>query len=388
MKRLFQVLLLSFLPFIKTHSLEIFEPGQVATAESFNNNFAEIKADIKQLSDFSPYQNRMVNGVEMRVGQVNGFGYATYISAKGLELEIDEDGFPGGESSDDIYFSERNCQGTKYLDSGFSGAYEIGHTYAAVKTSGIVTHVEGRLYMAMSTDIIKLNAKSVLTSYQGCRNAVDTKYVFELLPNDPAITGFPNDFPYVVDGSDSLKLTEEVGTASFNTGVGSAAVYANGERIGVLTQAHEDEGVSIQVRLDGYGNKSITLYKDGSYSGFRSPPASVLYFSQANCLGHAYHKVLDDYSKEWWFPSALSDNQVMNNGKYYNQSQQVYKMTDGPESSRSESGVCRSENGMDAKLGYVRLIETAVPERPVFTPPITWDDQPVSADYESLQEAN
>ena len=367
-------------------ALEVFQTGQVATAQAFNNNFSELETKIGQLEQKAGLNKRNVNGVEMTVVS-SRYGYYSLTSAKGVTTLIDEDGYP---TNSWVYYADENCTGNAYFSTGFDNDKNLNHQYLAKRLSPSQLHYDGStLLMTQETEVVRLFSKS--RRYKGvCSNTESTEIALKLVANDPAVTGFPDSLPYVISGSEQrLTLIRNIGTAPAGGSNNSKRnVYANGTKIGSVSYLPSSASPALySVQLDDYQGHSVTLYKDGSYSGLNLVDEKTVYFIAAGCNGTPYLEVLDDYDREWWYQDRLKRLIIKNDGKYYQQSEQVYKMSAGAKSERWNSGSCFAENGT-RKHAYRKLTETTAPDLPVFTPPITWDGYVQETEYSSLPEAD
>jgi len=366
------------------NALEVFSPGQVATAEAFNQNFSELSNRIDQLDNHSGIQ-RTVDGVVMWV-QSSRYGFYRLTSEQGVNLGIVEDGFPVHQI---IYYSEKDCAGTPYYDLNFRTNEAVGHQYPAKRLSPVQVAYDGtRLLMTDESELIQLYAQSRQRGDQ-CLNTVSSHVAMELVANDPAVTGFPNSLPYSISGDETqLTVERSVGDPAGNGGTGNYAVYANGSKIGTVDYIPTSASHALYgVQLDGYEDSRVTLYRDGTYTGLNAFKEASISFVGSNCEGTPYIKVLDSFDTQWWHADRLDNQIIKNNGTYYRMSEQLYKMSSGEGSSRWSSGSCFDSSGTH-KHGYRKLTETTAPDMPSFTPPITWDGYTAGTDYTSLPEAD
>lgn len=385
MRAIIPLLFLFLFPTV-VHALEIFESGEIATAKAFNDNFSELDGKINQLQNSHGWLKRVVNGVEMRVSSARYGNYGLQTD-KGVSATINEDGYPVGQF---IYYEQNNCTGDAYYSVNFTDNKSLNHLYVAKRLSPRQVAYDGsQLLMTDETEVVKLHSQSRRINGE-CSNTKTTEIAFKLIANDQKITGFPNNLPYVIQGNEvQLKLTKVVGSSSSGgTTLKTRNVYANGTKIGTVnylpkTASHSLSGVS----LTGYEGFSVTLYKDGSYTGLNLIKEDEVSFISAGCTGTPYLEVLDNFDQKWWYSDRLNRIIIKNNGKFYQQSEQLYKMSAGAKSERWNSGSCFSRSGTK-KNAYRRLTETSAPDMPTFTAPITWDDFVPVTEYGSLPEAN
>jgi len=369
------------------HSLETFQAGQVATAAAFNNNFSELDEKISRVQQRQGGWRRDVDGTEMTVSS-NRYGFYSLQSDQGYTLTIDEDG--DGYNSW-FYFAEKNCTGQSYVSTGFDQHKTVSHLYLAKRLAPEQLIADNnQLYMTDETGLVKLYAQSRRINGD-CSNIASTEIAFRLVANDAAKTGFPDTLPYEISGTEQrLRLTTTVGQApDGDNGTGSYSVYANGTRIGSISYLPSSASTALyNVKLDGYEGYSVTLYKDGSYSGLGLFESETLYYLTDDCSGNPYVEVLDDFSREWWFKERLEKPLIENNDHYYQQSEQLYKMSSGPGSKRSDySSSCSKVTTGNNQDGYRRLTPAAAPDMPVFGVPISWEGQQADTQYSELPEA-
>ncbi len=379
-----------------------FVSGDIATAEAFNQNFQSldsrvnsleaeainIKAQVDSLESNSNnsgeggstsatatdgYITASVNGTPMKVHS-STIGYYSVITPTGFTLLVDVEGYP---TSSTVYFENSDCVGQPYsgqhaIRAEHTRGKPIGYVFANPLISSLtdLALVGGSVYYTQKSELIKLNYKSMLSG-ENCHNSNGLAAVFKMLPNNKEVTGIES-FPLVISGVGSpLIISEEVGeptTGSFN-------VYAGGVKIGT-TDYHPNRSSgfdAVRVKLDGYSNKTVTLYKDGTYIGGDFSSNKHLYYTDASCSGTAYVEVLSNGVTHWWSQDQLGTQIVNNNGNYHSLSEQVYRpsTTAGSRKSYSDGSCYKSSTVLNANGGYKVASLTDAPNIPVFSLPIT-----------------
>ena len=353
-----------------------------------NSNFSQLDSRLKEIEGRSSYLTAQVNGVDMQVSS-HTVGLYSVITPTGLSLTVNTEGYP---LENWLYFESNDCSGQPYIKPfQLDSSKPVGYTYPNPKLNNSISVVyDGTsVYYSDTVEIVKLHYQSQLIPDTGCTKLSETIIAMKALSNNATVTGIMS-FPLIITGVGSnLVITTEVGSPAAGT-QGEYVVYASGVRIGT-TNFSKPESASYSipsVKLDAYPGEVISLYKDGSYSGFTRVLPRTFYYINANCAGDPYAEVLANYDTYWWdtsFPTYISGI-IQNNGSYYELSSEVYKMSLGAQSYRKDGTGCISVP-TPGHYGYKRAILTTPVDFPVFTPPITVDGWSEGTLYYNVPEA-
>lgn len=355
--------------------------AQAGGPSAFNGqSFSALNERLQALEN-DGHVTAMVNGVEMKVNSAMP-GYYEVITPTGVLVPVDENGYP---TSSALYYASDDCTGTPYIrELALDEKKNPGESYTNPNlTDAVQIAYDGAsVYYSRREDFVKLNFNSQYNvSYHKCFSFSGTDVAHRALPNDPAITGITS-FPLLITGAGTpITISAEVGEKPVNDKI----VYANGVRIGQASYIPTGPDVGIQVKLDAYPDEWIVLYKDGSYTGLSFGNQAVLYYPTADCSGMPYVRVLNDFDREWWDSTKTMEGPVVNNGDYYELSEEIYRMPPSGYKSRRYASfdACLQPND-SGKFGYKKAIQTAQPDLPVFTPPITVKGLADDTTYEAL----
>ena len=376
-----------------------FSPGEVATAAKFNENFTSLSNEIdvvktavnniESSGDTSPDGAvvAQVNGVDMRVSS-SQVGYYNITTPTGKTISVNAEGYPSFTA---LAYESADCTGQAYVRNFQFGEYTAkptGHIFANPNLSTTVTIVfsNGEIGYSLNETLTKLNYRTMdygPTSL-GCHPSSGTTLASKVLPNNPEVTGI-NSVPLIITGVGSeLKISPiEVGTPV----TGSFNVYANGTKIGTTTRHPDSVSDYVGVVLDDYNQASITLYKDGSYSG-NIVSSERLHYSSSDCSGTPYYELANDADKKWWDTSLSSKKTIFNQGDHYNLSSQAYRVSSQFLSYKaSYFDTCSVSTTDGTNKAYLQATITDTPEAPTFTPPITIEGYSEPTPYDSLPVA-
>lgn len=390
-----------------------FKAGDIATAQTFNENFTALDTRISTLEtaqdNTNPdtgngntatpdgWYNAQVNGVGMLVYS-HMLGYYLVKTPTGLTVNVNVEGYPRDTT---LYYENENCVGTPYtllsqLPVTGKSTGDI-YTNPKIDTSLTMTYDGESIFYSLNDTAIKLNYKSYGPSTR-CSNRSGSRAVSRLLPNDVNVTGLES-FPLIITGVGSdIEITEEVGTIPGTPTTPTQTnyiVYAAGQRIGTTTK-HPNYSVAddtVYVKLDAFEGRRITLYKDGSYTGFSTGKSNDMFYTTSDCTGNAYVEVIKNKFTEWWDAGLVTSSLIKNGDSYYTLSAQVYTFTNGATGKQYYSdGRCieiTSTTTIDkTKIrGYRMATLTDNPEVPVINPPITIEGYTEPTPYETLPEA-
>ena len=380
-----------------------FVAGEVATAAKFNENFKALSDDIDDIkssinsstNDGTTIINSdgsimvTVNGVRMKVNN-GATNYYLITTPTGLTLAVNANGEP---TSRELIYGSNDCSGDAYyplyalrsfinepVDYIFTNPTFIKH-----KPTIIYSEDEGLGY-TYEDELIKVNYNSIKNANGTCYASSSTELASKFIANDTSITGI-NSIPLIITGGGSkLKIQSEVGDAQ-PIATGEMNVYADGIKIGTTTYYPNSVTDSVRVKLDDFDQKTITLYKDGSYDGLNVTSAN-LYFTDENCTEDAYYLLASDPDKYWWDTTLSSVSYIENNDNYYTLSSQAFRVSK-PFKSRKSSygGSCFSSTFEVENKAYKKATLTNAPEIPIINPPITIDGYTEPTSYDSLPEA-
>lgn len=409
--------------FAHAQELNQFQSGDVATAEAFNHNFNTLKAatdkneeniegmnlriqsnaeslqsavdEIKSGEAFTHFVDATVNNVAMKVStQMNKYGDYTVITPTGVLANVDENGELSRGNW--LYFESSDCSGTPYVSDHNLSKAGVGHTYVNPQLETklqLYSHNGAIYYRAPDADLVALHySSSGYFRHSTLECDKNTSYRVEMAvkleENRPEITGLDS-LPVVIEGvGKAMTVAAEVG----GTFVTAHNVLANGVKIGTIQHSNLPNTVlssstSVSgVVLDEFPNRTVRLYKDGSYDADWFEVVS-LYYLEENCSGSAYVRFISDADKKWIDTSKISTKEAKNNGSYYALSELTYKASEGMKSYKDNSGNCRNSTS-SSRYVYKQATSTAEPTLPTFTPPIIiegWED---TTSYESLPEAS
>lgn len=363
----------------------IFVSGEVATAAKFNENFtslsneiSDVRTTVDNISSGSGSSSgssssdgsvvAKVNGVDMRVSSTQ-LGVYSIVTPTGKTISVNAEGYP---SFTQPIYESNDCSGQAYISHYQFTEHTLkpaGHVFAnpKISTNLSVVFSDGNIGYSLNDTLTKVNFKSVDygPASSGCVATTGTSIASKVLPNDPTITGI-NSVPLIITGIGSeLKISStEVGIPV----TGSFSVYANGVKIGTTTRYPSISGVS--VKLDGFDQATITLYKDGSYSG-NIVTSESLYYRYADCSGDAYYLRASNADKNWWDTTLPTKSIIISNGDYYNLSSEAYSVSQPFKSIRYSHGTCANSTFDGSNKAYQKAVLTSAPEVPTFTPPIT-----------------
>lgn len=381
----------------------IFVSGEVATAAKFNENFTYLSNEINDVrttvgnlsSGAGPSSGgsssdgsvvAKVNGVDMRVSSTQ-LGVYSIVTPTGKTISVNAEGYP---SSTQPIYESNDCSGQAYISQHQLTEHRLkpaGHVFAnpKISTNLSVVFSDGNIGYSLNDTLTKVNFKSVDygPASSGCIATTGTHIASKVLPNDPAITGISS-LPLIITGIGSeLKISStEVGipvTGSFN-------VYANGVKIGTTTRYPDSVSDYVSVKLDGFDQATITLYKDGSYSG-GIVTSATLYYRLAGCSGDAYYLLTSNADKNWWNTTLSTKSIIINDGDYYNLSSEAYSVSQAFSSYKTSSGYCSNSTTDGSNKAYQKAVLTSAPEIPTFTPPITIEGYTEPTPYNSLPVA-
>jgi len=392
------------------HAIAEFEAKTIIKSSEINSNFKEVADSVNDVKDeVSSITNEMkainnklstagdyiiakVNGIDMRVSESKYYlGMYNIITPTNININI----YPSGNVADSaVYFENSDCSGQAYTDTFttlftyYNNQVDVGDTLVNPKITDMVRVISYNRtpYFVNSSDtIVKLNYSSTYSN-NSCHITSGIKFAQATKDNDPDITGFDS-FPLIIAGVGSdITISSEVGGGG-NITNGIYNVYASGINIGTTTNHFYGADEAVRVTLKDEPTQTITLYKDGTYTGYSSGSNQRFYYISNDCTGTAYVKVLNDYDKEWWKGSKTLKGVVTNNGQYYELSEQIYKMSSGSLSNKSYYSASCSTTTEPLKMGYKMAITTASPNLPVFTPPITLEGIEEETKYDTLLEA-
>jgi len=342
--------------------------------------------------DTDGYVSAKVNGVEMMVYSGSSYWLDSFSikTNKGVSVVVDAEGYP---SINTFHYESADCTGQPYFDNVLSKSNkDVGYTYPNPKLDGntVIQYDGVSIYYTSSSSLqlVKLNYKST-GNPSSCSINSGTIIGSKVLPNDPNITGISS-VPLIITGiGTNLTVTEEVGEGS-GIPSGMLNVYASGVKIGTIPDWFVPDSADeafFGVKLDSSPGQTVTMYKDGTYSGFNAGSNEYLYYLSEDCSGNAYVKVLNDYDKEWWSTTGTIKGPIKNNGLYYELSSEIYKISSGAKSKHSYSSGSCSSNTDSNKKGYKLATITTEPDLPIFTPPITIEGWEEETQYDSLLEA-
>lgn len=402
-----KVLLTVLTGMISTASLaevpNTFVSGEVATAAKFNENFTSLSNEINDVratvdsissesgsssgdssSDGSVVAN--VNGIDMRVSSTQ-LGVYSIVTPTGKTISVNAEGYP---SFTQLIYESNDCSGQAYIYHYQLAEHTLkpdGHVFANPKISTRISVVfsDGNIGYSLNDTLTKVNYKSVDygPASIGCYAMTGTYIASKVLPNDPSITGI-NSVPLIIsDIGSELKISSaEVGTPV----AGSFSVYASGVKIGTTTRYPDSVSDYVSVKLDGFNQATITLYKDGSYNG-GIVSSATLYYRLAGCSGDAYYLLTDDADTDWWNTTLSTKSTITNNGDYYNLSSQAYSVSQAFGSRKYSSGSCSNSTTDGSNNAYKQATLTNSPVVPTFTPPITIEGYTEPTPYNSLPVA-
>ncbi len=372
---------------LTAQALTTFQAGQIAKATDFNANFSELDTRLSSIENARSDVTATINGVTMNVRSYTAGSYVI-TTPTGVVIYVDEFGYPTNGS---IYYTSNDCSGTGYVTShSLDTSLNLGESFTNPDLTNKIEVVydDQNIYYSDSTsDYIKLNYQSNYSVYtHRCSSYPGTIIAQQVQPNDSSITGISS-FPLVITGAGTpITISSEIGTAAAETGTGNI-VYANGARIGVLTYTPYIDSQGLYVKLDEYPDQSVTLYKDGSYSGLSFGSSQNFYYVSNDCTGNSYVKVLDNYDKEWWSATKTITGPVFHHGNYYTLSSTIYKMPSGYQSYRTYYNTSCVVETVTTKDGYKKATFSTQPNIPVFTPPITVEGWSEDTTYTTLPDA-
>ena len=380
-----------------------FVSGELATAGKFNENFTALSNEIDNVkttvSDIASDSDNssggsssdgsvvaQVNGVDMRVSS-SQLGQYSIMTPTGSTISVNADGYP---TPSWIAYESNNCTGQAYVAHQQLTEHVIkpaGHIFANPKLSTSISFVfsDGNIGYSLNDTLTKLNYKSIDygSAGRGCFTSTGTTIASKALPNDPTITGIDS-VPLIITGIGSeLKISStEVGTPVS----GSFSVYASGVKIGTTTRYPDSVSDYVSVKLDGFNQASITLYKDGSYSG-SIVSSATLYYRSADCSGDAYYLLTGGADTRWWDTALSTKSTITNSGDYYNLSSQAYSVSQAFGSTKYSNGSCSNTTTDGSNNAYQQATLTDSPVVPTFTPPITIEGYSEPTPYNSLPVA-
>jgi hypothetical protein len=380
-----------------------FVSGEVATAAKFNENFvylsneiddakttiSNISSDIGNSSGDSISDGSVVaqvNGIDMRVSSYQ-LGQYSITTPTGKMINVNAEGYPNFTY---LAYESNNCTGQAYVIHFQLNEHKLksaGHVFANPKLSTSISVVfsDGNIGYSLNDTLTKINYRSIDygPTSAGCLTTTGTYISSKVLPNDPAITGI-NSVPLIITdiGSELKIASTEVGTPV----AGSFNVYASGVKIGTTTRYPDSVSDYVSVKLDGFDQTSITLYKDGSYSG-GIVSSATLYYRLADCSGEAYHLLTDDADTDWWNTELSTKSTITNSGDYYNLSSQAYSVSQSFRSRKYSGSSCSNSTTDGSNNAYQEATLTNSPIVPTFIPPITIEGYSEPTPYNSLPVA-
>lgn len=381
-----------------------FVSGEVATAAKFNENFTHLSNEIDDVrtavgsisseaggstggESHDGSVIAKVNGVDMRVSSLQ-LGQYNITTPTGKTVSVNAEGYPVPSR---LIYESNDCSGQAYIafwHPAENTTKPAGHIFPNPKlsTSASIVFSNNEIGYSLNDTLTKVNHSSIdYGNGQGCyANNYGTYLASKVLPNNPAVTGIDS-VPLIITGIGSeLKISPtEVGTPV----AGLFSVFANGTKIGTTTRHPDSVSDYVSVKLDGFNQASITLYKDGSYSG-NIVLSGNLYYRSSNCSGTPYYELTDDADTRWWDTTRSTKKTITNQGEYYNLSSQAYRVS-LPFLSRKNyySDTCSASTTDGSNKAYLQATLTNSPSVPIFTPPITIEGYSEPTPYNSLPEA-
>jgi len=390
------------------HGLVTFQSGDVATAEDFNSNFQELKdeaisnttaiEDIKSNSFSKADAGRitaLVNGETREVSTFSPSYNMVYIGQNTVMVGADGE-LPWGSQS---YYESSDCTGQPYISVNHIDLTKpIGEEFVNPQVSSKTNFhkIGGEAYYETGSPLVKLHHKSLSTAGNDCFNSSGTIAAVPAYPNNPDLTGIS--FPIIISGvGTSFSITEEVGVAAESGGGGSGnyKVYGDGVEFGFITSLPNGPVSSLSVTLIDYNQQVITVYSDGTYSGFNNGGSFSrdMYFKSADCMGTGYFPYLPK-TYAWWDIEEVEYRLFKNGFSYYTTGGQLYLMTSAPMSYKlADTGICSnsvSGVGSTGEYTYREAELTANPEltAPVINVPITIEGWNPAVTYQDLPEVN
>lgn len=349
----------------QANALVEFHTGDVVTASDMNGNFKELEAKIEGRTAFEP--NALANGELVHVISYARGSYSLTYSEKAT-ISINAEGYP---NTSHFYYEANDCTGPAYLHE-----YSIpSDTEVGVQMLNPKIEVQSRylydgdtLYKGVSATSVKLNYRS-MSHAGGCARTAGVNIASQVIPSSDLTLPIA-----ITEIGAPLVVSEVVGTAPEGEAIPSANVYANGVLIGV-TSTVPNKSSTLKVTLKEYGQQTINLAKNGTYTGFDNGgfTSQYLFYVGQSCQGNAYVKTSNPHVYFW--DIQLGAQFLLKNGaKYYTSGGQYYKISSGIYSRRNNDGDCYSYSDGQHKTDVFQLAtETNNPEliAPVFELPIT-----------------
>lgn len=341
---------------ITSSALNIFEPGQVATAAAFNENFAELESSISNATSFYDH-NAKANGVGVKVANYQ-FGYYTLYYNQNDSITINHKGYPTTTS---FYYESDDCSGQPFIKVNAEFENDTsGWVSPHISTSSSQPKYDGAtLYQGIYSGLYYLHANSIGNT-ETCRG-----YSISTLAEKPKESNLDLDFPIILtEIGEPIQILEEIGEGSI---IEKQNVYSDNALIGTTTSSQYPPSTYIRVKLNDYPTQTINLKRDGTYTSFTttSAPNLTFYFTSSNCTGNAYA----EYSTElnFWGNEPATTKYASNNGQTFIINPTVYKMSNGYRSKRNYLGSCSSSTGYGSTSSYQMAAQSTLPGP---TPPI------------------
>ncbi|MEH6448558.1 MAG: hypothetical protein V7765_07795 [Oleispira sp.] len=374
------------IPLFLTCSLQVnalveFQTGDVATAKNFNDNFQELKQEIKDANDDLNSLNESttahlitatVNGVTKKI-VANGTFYS--IPSNSGYIYVGVDGYPSGSLYP--YYASNDCTGQKYVNDPYLKKEDswINPLINGAQQFDVENTSDGKLVYRKGDSVIDLYYQSREINGK-CYPQAGNSIVRKAIINDPEVTGVT--FPIQITGvGEQVTIDEVIGEVPVVPTVEYPEVYANGVNIGYLKSIPSSKESYIHVQLYDY-NDDIYLYKNGTYSGFGIGVYSKrLYYITPDCSGNKYVEMISNHELYWWDASKHVGTRIKNNDTHYSLSDDVYKFDDTAVSYQDyHSETCRTTTVTNS-FGYKKATPTSTPDVLIIEPPIViegWDE--------------
>ena len=389
-------------PILFTCSLQVnalveFQAGDVATAKNFNDNFQELKQEIKDTNDglnsltestTAHLVTATVNGVTKKI---TAYGTSYSIPTNSGYIHIGVDGFPSGRLYP--YYSSSDCTGQKYVTDPYLKKEDnwLNPLINEAQPFDVEDTSNGKLVYRKGDSIIDLYYRSREVNGT-CYPQEGNTLVRKALINDAEITGVT--FPILITGIGEPPVIDEVigeppviGEIPTPTEE-QPEVYANGVNIGYLKSIPSSKQSYIHVQLHDF-NDDIYLYKNGTYNGFGVGVSSKrLYYITPDCSGNKYVEMIANHELYWWDASKHTETQIKNNDSHYALSDEVYKFENTTVSYQDYySETCRTTT-VTSNFGYKKATPTTSPDVLIIEPPIVIEGWNEPTPYSQLPNAD
>lgn len=359
------IIFITLLATSQANALVEFHTGDVVTASDMNGNFKELEDKIEGNTAFAP--NALANGEPVHVVSYARGAYILTYSEKAT-IFINAEGYP---STSLFYYEAGDCTGPAYLhEYSIPSDTEIGVQMLnpSIESQSQYLYDGDTLYKGVSATSVRLNYRS-MSHAGGCSTTTGTNIASQVIPSSDLTIPIA-----ITEIGTPLVVSEVVGTAPEGEAIQSANVYANGVLIGV-TATMPNKSRSLRVTLKEYNQQTISLGKNGTYTGFNNGgfTSQYLYYVGQGCMGNAYVKTTRPHDYFWNI--QLGAQFLLKNGaKYYTSGGQYYKITSGIHSRRNNDGDCYNYgDGQYETDAFQLATETNNPEliAPIFELPIT-----------------